>query len=181
MGVAMHDKPAIAFRIRARLIKMMGFLRQAPYQRPMALLVHRSQLFSRIAIMPEASPPVQRIPAQPQPVPRPEPTIAMTHPVLRSLWPLRPSARLLGVLGLSVLASPWAAMAAPQPALNQDKPPRTCPALLPGDESFLEPIPLSPREVPAKNAKGCLSPGDAIYGPDGCPKKLCPQPKGLGL
>ena len=92
----------------------------------------------------------------------------MAHPVLRSLRPLRPFALLLGVLGLGT-------------AVNGDKPPRSCPALLPRGESFLEPMPISPREVAGKNAKGCLSPADAIYGPDGCPKKLCPQPTGLGL
>jgi hypothetical protein len=106
----------------------------------------------------------------------------MAHPVLRSLRPLRPFALLLGVLGLgTAVPLPFAAMAAPQLALNGDKPPRSCPALLPRGESFLEPMPISPREVAGKNAKGCLSPADAIYGPDGCPKKLCPQPTGLGL
>lgn len=94
---------------------------------------------------------------------------------------LRSFALLPGVFWVGCLSWQSTAMAAPQPPSQGDQPPRSCPALLPRDERILEPIPLSPKDVPLKNAKGCLSPGDAIYGPDGCPKQLCPQPKGLAL
>ena len=64
------------------------------------------------------------------------------------------------------------------PALAQ----ATCPLLVPRQESFLQPKRLQPAEVPRKNAAGCLSPADAIYGPDGCPRKLCPKPtRGIQL
>ncbi|MFM8525950.1 MAG: hypothetical protein ACKOCM_10075 [Cyanobacteriota bacterium] len=104
---------------------------------------------------------------------------------VRETTPDRPPRRpwswlLLGLLGLG---APWATplRAAPLPSAERSEVPRRCPALLPSYENFLEPMPLRPQDVPAKNAKGCLSPADAIYGTDGCPKKLCPQPKGLGL
>ena len=86
----------------------------------------------------------------------------------------------LALAGLSTIGS--VAHAAPLgPGARGALPPRGCPALLPANESFLEPMPLPPRDVAAKNAKGCLSPADAIYGADGCPSRLCPQPTGLGL
>jgi hypothetical protein len=52
----------------------------------------------------------------------------------------------------------------------------TCPLLVPRQESFLQPKRLQPAEVNRKNAAGCLSPADAVYGPNGCPRKLCPKP-----
>jgi len=58
----------------------------------------------------------------------------------------------------------------------------TCPLLVPRQESFLQPKRLQPAEVPRKNAAGCLSPADAVYGPNGCPRKLCPKPtRGIEL
>ncbi len=56
-----------------------------------------------------------------------------------------------------------------------------CPLLVPSDMPFLQPKRLKPGEVKAKNASGCLSPADAIYGADGCPLKLCPNPQWQGL
>ena len=56
-----------------------------------------------------------------------------------------------------------------------------CPLLVPSDMPFLQPKRLNPGEVKAKNASGCLSPADAIYGADGCPLKLCPNPQWQGL
>lgn len=73
------------------------------------------------------------------------------------------------------------AQAAPPATVDSTKAPDRCPALLPKDQSFFEPVRLNPQEVPAKNARGCLSPGDAIYGPDGCPTRLCPQPRPFAL
>ena len=57
----------------------------------------------------------------------------------------------------------------------------SCPLLVPSQVAFLQPKRLKPEEVKAKNAAGCLSPADAIYGPDGCPLKLCPNPQWKGL
>jgi hypothetical protein len=53
--------------------------------------------------------------------------------------------------------------------------------LVPADAPYLQPKRLKPEEVQAKNAGGCLSQADAVYGPDGCPIKLCPSPTGMGL
>ena len=57
----------------------------------------------------------------------------------------------------------------------------SCPLVVPSQVSFLQPKRLKPEEVKAKNAAGCLSPADAIYGADGCPLKLCPNPQWQGL
>jgi len=57
----------------------------------------------------------------------------------------------------------------------------SCPLVVPSQVSFLQPKRLKPAEVKAKNAAGCLSAADAIYGPDGCPLKLCPNPQWQGL
>jgi len=52
-----------------------------------------------------------------------------------------------------------------------------CPLLTsPGgttDPTLLQPMRIRPQQVKAKNAMGCLSPSDAIYGPDGCPLRFC--------
>jgi hypothetical protein len=56
-----------------------------------------------------------------------------------------------------------------------------CPLLVPSEMPFLQPKRLKPGEVKAKNASGCLSPADAIYGADGCPLQLCPNPQWQGL
>jgi len=57
----------------------------------------------------------------------------------------------------------------------------SCPLVVPSQVSFLQPKRLKPAEVKAKNAAGCLSAADAIYGPDGCPLRLCPNPQWQGL
>jgi hypothetical protein len=86
---------------------------------------------------------------------------------------------LLRVAAAAAFLAP--AHAATPASLDGTKAPDRCPALLPKDQGFLEPVRLTPQEVPAKNARGCLSPGDAIYGPDGCPTRLCPQPRPFAL
>ena len=51
-----------------------------------------------------------------------------------------------------------------------------CPVLTPSgaiDPTLLQPMRIKPQQVKAKNAMGCLSPSDAIYGPDGCPLRFC--------
>lgn len=50
-----------------------------------------------------------------------------------------------------------------------------CPLLVPLRDSVLQPLRIEPRQVPRKNAGGCLSAADALYSADGCPLKLCPR------
>lgn len=64
-------------------------------------------------------------------------------------------------------ARPPLAIGAPLPLV----PP--CPLIVPPREAVLQPLHLPPAMVPLKNRFGCLSAADAIYGPDGCPKRLC--------
>jgi len=49
-----------------------------------------------------------------------------------------------------------------------------CPRLAsPPGQSAIQPARLPAAQVAAKNRLGCLSPADAIYGPDGCPLRYC--------
>lgn len=48
-----------------------------------------------------------------------------------------------------------------------------CPRVGPPSQAFFQPKRIQPNQVAAKNALGCLSPADAVYGPDGCPLRLC--------
>ena len=99
---------------------------------------------------------------------------------------------LAGLLGAPAAAAPALGqiLAQGQPGAAQvqglygDDLPRQgsrCPLLVPSEMPFLQPKRLKPGEVKAKNASGCLSPADAIYGSDGCPLKLCPNPQWQGL
>ena len=54
-----------------------------------------------------------------------------------------------------------------------------CPLVVPPDQSVLQPRKISPEQVKAKNGMGCLSPADAIYGPNGCPLRLCGPDAGV--
>ena len=56
--------------------------------------------------------------------------------------------------------------------------PPPCPLIVSPDLPALQPIRIQPSQVAAKNRMGCLSAADAIYGPDGCPIKLCPPTSG---
>ncbi|NQV11316.1 MAG: hypothetical protein HQ527_09160 [Cyanobacteria bacterium] len=57
-----------------------------------------------------------------------------------------------------------------------------CPLLVPRQEAVFQPKRLPTAQVARKNAGGCLSPSDAIYGTDGCPRQLCPpETRGIGL
>jgi len=81
----------------------------------------------------------------------------------------------------SVLLAATASMAGSR-ALAADtlpyEPP--CPVLAsPGSQALLQPMRLPPQQVKAKNAMGCLSPSDAIYGPDGCPLRFCGSNSGV--
>ena len=53
-----------------------------------------------------------------------------------------------------------------------------CPLIVPADSTTIQPRRILPSEVAGKNAMGCLSPSDAIYGADGCPVKMCGQTSG---
>lgn len=53
-----------------------------------------------------------------------------------------------------------------------------CPLIVPADSTKIQPRRILPSQVAGKNAMGCLSPSDAIYGPDGCPVKMCGQEAG---
>ena len=58
-------------------------------------------------------------------------------------------------------------------------PPPPCPLLVPRKDAALQPLRIAPDQVAKKNSMGCLSPADAaLYGPDGCPVKLCRLPEG---
>lgn len=68
----------------------------------------------------------------------------------------------------SVQASDNPAQLAPCPRISS-----------PPSQGLLQPTRLTPDEVKAKNRLGCLSPADAVYGPDGCPVRFCGAASGL--
>jgi hypothetical protein len=76
----------------------------------------------------------------------------------------RPQPALAALLGLALLAGP---------GLAQSRPGNGCPLIVPASQAELQPLRIRPHQVAGKNARGCLSPADAIYGPDGCPRQLC--------
>lgn len=53
-----------------------------------------------------------------------------------------------------------------------------CPLIVPAGSTTIQPRRILPSQVAEKNAMGCLSPSDAIYGSDGCPVKMCGQEAG---
>ena len=128
----------------------------------------------------------------------PLPRFPRSHPVLsrfrRSLRPTRDvggpvaSRQLrrplaLALAGFSlVLAGLSARAQSPspnQPLAIDGLPPPPCPRLVPDSDAALQPLRIQPSQVARKNAVGCLSPADAaLYGPDGCPVKLCHPPQG---
>ena len=57
------------------------------------------------------------------------------------------------------------------------KPP--CPLVVPASQKLLQPRRIQPNQVQAKNAMGCLSPADAVYGADGCPLRMCGAEAGV--
>jgi len=48
-----------------------------------------------------------------------------------------------------------------------------CPLLVKPANAQQQPMWIPPSQVASKNRLGCLSPADALYGPDGCPRQLC--------
>jgi len=82
-------------------------------------------------------------------------------------------------LGLSATAARAQQPSPNQPLAIDGLPPPPCPLLVPGTDRALQPLRIAPSQVARKNAVGCLSPADAaVYGPDGCPVKLCHPPQG---
>ncbi len=68
-----------------------------------------------------------------------------------------------------------------QPLAIEAKPglsPPPCRLVVPRSEALLQPLRIHPSQVAQKNAMGCLSAADALYGPDGCPSQLCGQKHG---
>jgi len=64
-------------------------------------------------------------------------------------------------------------------AISGPRPPiPPCRLIVPVKEAPLQPLHLHPAQIPLKNSFGCLSAADAIYGADGCPKRLCGTAKG---
>ena len=90
---------------------------------------------------------------------------------------------LLGLVALAVGLC-GSAVRAQSPSPNQPLaidglPPEPCPLLVPKQVYALQPLRIKPSQVAGKNAMGCLSPADAaLYGPDGCPVRLCHAPQG---
>jgi hypothetical protein len=89
----------------------------------------------------------------------------------------------LALAGLTLVLSglsAWAQSPSPnQPLAIDGLPPPPCPLLVPASDYALQPLRIQPSQVARKNAVGCLSPADAaLYGPDGCPVKLCHPPQG---
>ena len=59
------------------------------------------------------------------------------------------------------------------PALRTGYAPGGCPWIVPWGLEFVQPTRIPSDRVEAKNAGGCLSQNDAIYGADGCPLRFC--------
>jgi len=57
--------------------------------------------------------------------------------------------------------------------------PSPCKLVVPADQAVLQPMKIRPEQVNLKNRLGCLSPADALYGPDGCPVRLCGKNDGV--
>jgi hypothetical protein len=74
----------------------------------------------------------------------------------------------------AIVVGAWA-----EPSQAQYRPKPSCPLLVPANEEFVQPKRIQPDQVKAKNAMGCLSPADAVYGADGCPLKLCGPDAGV--
>ena len=86
-------------------------------------------------------------------------------------------------LGLGLISGPVAHAQAPSPnqplAIDSNgMSPLPCPLVVPVKDYATQPLRIQPAQVAGKNAMGCLSPADAVYGPDGCPVRLCTTDQG---
>ncbi|MCP9825403.1 hypothetical protein [Synechococcus sp. EJ6-Ellesmere] len=79
------------------------------------------------------------------------------------------------MLGAPVSALAQQPLAVPPLSSAPWVPGASCPLLVPLKDSVLQPLRIQPRQVPRKNAGGCLSAADALYSADGGPPKLCPR------
>ena len=86
--------------------------------------------------------------------------------------------KLPSLLGVLLVVGSGLPAAAQQPQGTQ-RLAGQCPLLVPATQSELQPLRISPSQVAAKNARGCLSAADAVYGPDGCPLRLCGRSAGV--
>jgi len=96
--------------------------------------------------------------------------------------PSPPPQRLLGLdalLFVVALAGTGLLWASQGPAGAQALPKPACPLVVPPNQKLLQPRRIQPDQVKAKNAMGCLSPADAVYGADGCPLRLCGPDAGV--
>lgn len=64
-------------------------------------------------------------------------------------------------------------------AQAQGLPKPSCPLVVPPSQKLFQPRRIQPNQVQAKNAMGCLSPADAVYGADGCPLRMCGTKAGV--
>ena len=84
--------------------------------------------------------------------------------------------------GAAPLAAPAQELSSPNQPLAINGPealvPSPCRLVVPADQAVLQPMKIRPEQVPLKNRLGCLSPADAVYGPDGCPVRLCGKNEG---
>jgi hypothetical protein len=87
-----------------------------------------------------------------------------------------PQARLL--LGLAIAGAGLLGSFHGQ-AQAQVLPKPACPLVVPASQKLLQPRRIQPNQVQAKNAMGCLSPADAVYGADGCPLRMCGAEAGV--
>jgi hypothetical protein len=96
-------------------------------------------------------------------------------------------ASLVGIAGGSIAAllvrtavvASWASAVSPAAAWGQQRMAGSCPLLVPPGQADSQPLRIAPSQVAQKNARGCLSEADAIYGPDGCPVRLCGRGSGV--
>ena len=61
----------------------------------------------------------------------------------------------------------------------QGLPKPSCPLVVPASQKLFQPRSIQPNQVQAKNAMGCLSTADAVYGADGCPLRICGAEAGV--
>lgn len=95
-------------------------------------------------------------------------------------WPLPQLLPLLQRLSLALLLLGSLGLATAPAGAQQSLPQRRCPRLGPSSNpTDVQPLRIQPGQVQRKNARGCLSPADAVYGPDGCPRQACGADAGV--
>jgi len=114
-----------------------------------------------------------------------QPVLLPPPPPLNPAWAFDPAAPSLSGKPPAVLLPgggvPFNPNSPNQPlAIRSAAPPLTspCPRIVPAQNFVLQPLQLPPSQVPRKNSVGCLSAADAVYGPDGCPRRLCGEKLG---